>query len=649
MKLFKSKQGFTLIELLVVIGILAVLAAIAIPSVAGLIDRANVSADTTNANEMTNALERFASEYELYKQDIASGAIEAGQTSGFDSVQGRVYNVIKVTTRAEIENIEKPDTAKAEDTTGIAIYRDTKYPVNAETTKAIVENYTKTSSSTFEPKQSDMHYWYSPDCGVVVYAEPNANKAALNGNIVSGMDAKGNELSEKTIWIDLTEAVALSNGSDEPSQEKGEYYTGATACATCSRGYGYAGDTCSVCRGKNFTGSPALLNEIPENSLIGDIYVCGDYKYVLQNNGWSASALDKNKEQYGALLGSFNGKSLISINGAFSNCSQMKTAPAIPTTVSDISNAFCNCSSLITAPTIPNSVVNMTSTFKGCTSLTGVITINASVTAIYQYSSCFNLVNFQSQCITLTGSASKLDDIGATGKNYCTECHGMCTDADYSELNPDNGTTPQKGESYTYGNYEYRYQQYYHIYSGTWMSSTTGGWGIRCVNNVADPGPILESINGEPITDMHGAFARNTNLSVAPTIPNTVKDMTKAFYYCTSLRNAPTIPNGVTNLTSTFQYCPITVAPAIPNSVTQMHGTFSDCDKLRTAPIIPSSVQNIATAFYGCTALTGTITINTNTTNYSQCFKGVNFELQNLTLQGSSSKLDLIGQTGTNY
>ena len=103
MKLIKSKKGFTLIELLVVIGILAVLAAIAIPSVAGLIDRANVSADKTNANEMTNAIERFTSEYELYRQDIASGLLD---TSNLDSAQGRVYNVTGATSREDLEKLE---------------------------------------------------------------------------------------------------------------------------------------------------------------------------------------------------------------------------------------------------------------------------------------------------------------------------------------------------------------------------------------------------------------------------------------------------------------------------------------------------------------------------------------------------------------
>jgi len=234
MKLFKSKAGFTLIELLVVIGILAVLAAIAIPSVAGLIDRANVSADKTNSNEMTNAIERFTSEYELYCQDIASGVIKSGQTSDFDSAQGRVYNVTKVTDRNGISTLEK-DASAGPSTTGPAIYRDTKYPVNAETVKAIVENYTKTSSSTFEPKQSDMHFWYSPACGVVVVATPESSIAEKNDLIISGMDAKGRELDDSAeIWIDLTSSInngEQSGGSnDDPSAisaQPGLYETGS--------------------------------------------------------------------------------------------------------------------------------------------------------------------------------------------------------------------------------------------------------------------------------------------------------------------------------------------------------------------------------------------------------------------------------------
>ena len=242
----KSKAGFTLIELLVVIGILAVLTAIAIPSVAGLIDRANVSADKTNSNEMTNAIERFASEYELYCQDIASGALDP---NNLDSAQGRVKNVIGVTTRAGIEGIEKPQSAKADATTGVAIYRDTKYPVNAETMKKVVENYTKTSSSTFEPKQSDMHYWYSPDCGVVVVAEPETEAKDLDKLIVSGKDAKGKDISSDSVnaqWIDLTLGAALSGGSAS-LPEKGktlEQYTWAEVKNIISNGkateYGFS-------------------------------------------------------------------------------------------------------------------------------------------------------------------------------------------------------------------------------------------------------------------------------------------------------------------------------------------------------------------------------------------------------------------------
>jgi prepilin-type N-terminal cleavage/methylation domain-containing protein len=209
---FKSRKGFTLIELLVVIGILAVLAAIAIPSVAGLIDRANVSADKTNANEMTNAIERFTSEYELYCQDIASGVIKDADNNGtpddMDAAQGRVFNVTGAVTRGDITTLESIGLGEKQ------INRDTKYPTNDATLKAVVENYTKTSSATFEPKQSDCHFFYSPDCGVVVVAEAGSNKETLNKLIISGMDAKGNALGSGTNWLDTTiNAVVNTDGS----------------------------------------------------------------------------------------------------------------------------------------------------------------------------------------------------------------------------------------------------------------------------------------------------------------------------------------------------------------------------------------------------------------------------------------------------
>ena len=200
---FASKRGFTLIELLVVIGILAVLAAIAIPSVAGLIDRANVSADKTNSNEMTNAIERFASEYELYCQDIASGKIK--DTASLDSAQARVYNVTLATTRSDIEKLESKDGFN-----GRAIDRNTKYPTNRDTARSIVQTYTKTSSSTFEPKQSECHYYYSPDCGIVVTHDmTKATPLTLNALVPSGLNASGKALDEDTVWIDLTEDVVV--------------------------------------------------------------------------------------------------------------------------------------------------------------------------------------------------------------------------------------------------------------------------------------------------------------------------------------------------------------------------------------------------------------------------------------------------------
>ena len=389
----KSKRGFTLIELLVVIGILAVLAAIAIPSVAGLIDRANVSSDKTNANEMTNAIERFASEYELYCQDIASGVLKDADNNGtpddMDSAQGRVFNVTGVKTRSDIETLEVAQDAPITDDM-VAIYRDTKYPVNAKTMQLVVQNYTKTSSSTFEPKQSDMHYWYSPDCGIVVVAEPNKTAAELDGYVISGMDAKGNDISgadRDAKWIDLTLNIT-NNENTEVINHNGIIPDGATYTKADGTVL-YAGETFPTISPK-------------------DIYTFGDYEYCYEyswcryhedwnyncpsgcefckdvSNGWSVRVIDGGKTQYGTILSNINNKNTTSLLSTFYSCTNLTNTNGItiPSTITTMYSAFYG-SGLVDANSliIPNSQIDMDYAFAFCYQLESEPTIPNAVTS----------------------------------------------------------------------------------------------------------------------------------------------------------------------------------------------------------------------------------------------------------------------------
>lgn len=55
-RVWKKEEGFSLIELIIVIAILAIIAAIAVPALLGNIEKANVSADRSNAKLIADSI-----------------------------------------------------------------------------------------------------------------------------------------------------------------------------------------------------------------------------------------------------------------------------------------------------------------------------------------------------------------------------------------------------------------------------------------------------------------------------------------------------------------------------------------------------------------------------------------------------------------
>lgn len=71
-----NKKGFTIVELVIVIAVIAILAAVLIPTFAGVVEKANKSATLQEARNFYT---------EVYADDIADGVID-GTTNGTTAV-----------------------------------------------------------------------------------------------------------------------------------------------------------------------------------------------------------------------------------------------------------------------------------------------------------------------------------------------------------------------------------------------------------------------------------------------------------------------------------------------------------------------------------------------------------------------------------
>ena len=234
----------------------------------------------------------------------------------------------------------------------------------------------------------------------------------------------------------------------------------------------------------------------------------------------------------------------------------LKEVTYIPKTVKDMGQTFLGCTALEKVATIPNSVCSLDETFSGCTSLTGTITINVNPDIINDvllgdgYTYAFRSVDFQEQKLTLSGSCDDafLDELGATGRNYCDECNGWCKDA--IALFTD----------------------------GTWLTLDQLNDSANSTKYGYKSGPIY--YNGRGYVVNRGAFMDCTTLVSIKVPEGTVKLDYQCFERCTNLTSIE-LPSTLKIISNTcFSYTSITTL-TIPASVEMIsYSNFSNVSTL---------------------------------------------------------------------
>lgn len=197
MNLLKSKKGFTLIELLVVIGILAVLAFVAVPTVTGLIEKARVSNDMQDIRAMELAIELCAVDGRSYlSADYDMPKLEAvfKETSNGSTEYKKLTN-------------NRCDGAFSKDF----------IPQTSQSLYATIYNYcTVRNKRLTTPSEFDTQYYYNVDTGLIIKADVGVtSRETLRKILLETRDE--DDLSG--MWINITASadMGLTNEIPEPN------------------------------------------------------------------------------------------------------------------------------------------------------------------------------------------------------------------------------------------------------------------------------------------------------------------------------------------------------------------------------------------------------------------------------------------------
>ena len=139
-----TKKGFTIVELIIVIAVIAVLAAVLIPTFSNLIQKANVAADTTLIKNLNTAL---AMDTSVSKHVTMTQALEATKENGFD-----VEKIVARATDNKIvwDSVNDCFAYSEKDKTGLTYIPDSKTDANV----ADYQLWTIVKDATLDEKYS---------------------------------------------------------------------------------------------------------------------------------------------------------------------------------------------------------------------------------------------------------------------------------------------------------------------------------------------------------------------------------------------------------------------------------------------------------------------------------------------------------------